>query len=73
MDSGNPVPPQRSEVVIRRDGNCFYRAFALWRDEILEIRDEKHEEIRRLSSALIEKKSEGLLAATLLFELCEGT
>ena len=54
MDSGNPVPPQRSEVVVRGD-------------------DEKHEEIRRLSSALIEKKSEGLLAATLLFELCEGT
>ena len=35
--------------------------------------DEKHEEIRRLSSALTEKKkkSEGFSAATLLFELCE--
>ena len=70
MDSGN-VPPQRSKVVIRGDNhrNCFYRAFALWRDE---ISDEKHEKIRRLSSALIEKIRR-FLAATLLFELCEGT
>ena len=51
MASGN-VPPQRSEVVVRRDGNCFYRAIALWRDE---MSDEKHEEIRRVSSTLIEK------------------
>ena len=35
--------------------------------------DDKHEEIRRLSSALIEKKSVGFLATTLLFELFEGT
>ena len=35
-----------------KDRNCFYRAIALWRDE---MSDEKHEEIRRLSSALIEK------------------
>ena len=69
MDSGN-VPPQRSEVVIRGDRNCFYRAFALWRDE---ISDEKHEEIRRFSSALIEKNPKVFLVATLLFELCEGT
>jgi len=51
MASGN-VPPQRREVVVRGDGNCFYRAIALWRDEMT---DEKHEEIRRLSSTLIEK------------------
>ena len=51
MASGN-VPPQRREVVVRGDGNCFYRAIALWRDE---ISDEKHEEICRLSSTLIEK------------------
>ena len=44
--------PQRSEVTVRGDGNCFYRAVALWRDE---MSDEKHEEIHRLSSALIEK------------------
>ena len=69
MDSGN-VPPQRSEVVIRGDRNCFYHAFALWRDE---ISGEKHEEIGRLSSALTEKISEGFSAATLLFQLCEGT
>ena len=52
MASGN-LPPQRREVVVRGDGNCFYRAVALWRDEIC---DKKHEEIRRLSSSLIEKK-----------------
>ena len=51
MASGN-VPPQRSEGVVRGDGNCFYRAIALWRDE---MSDEKHEEIRRLSSTLIER------------------
>ena len=52
MASGN-VPPQKGEVVVRGHGNCFYRANALWRDE---MSDEKYEEIRRLSSALIEKK-----------------
>ena len=48
------VPPQGSEVIVRGDRNCFYRAIAssLWRDE---MSDEKHEEIRRLSSALFEK------------------
>ena len=50
MASGN-IPSQRSDVVVRGDGNCFYRANALWRDE---ISDEKHEEIRRLRSSLIE-------------------
>ena len=39
--------------------------------------DEKYEEIRRLSSALDEKIRfsgfSGFSAATLLFELCEGT
>ena len=40
---------------------------ALWRDE---MSDEKHEEIRRLSSTLIEK---GFSAVSLRFELCEGT
>ena len=28
--------PQRTEVVVRGDGNCFYRAIALWRDETSE-------------------------------------
>ena len=51
MASGN-LPPQRREVVVRRDGNCFYRAIALWNDE---VSDEKHEEIRCLSSRLIER------------------
>ena len=51
MASGN-LPPQRREIVVRGDGNCFYRAIALWRDE---TSDKKHEEIRRLRSSLIEK------------------
>ena len=36
----------------RRRGNCFCSAVALWRDE---LSDEKHDEIRRLGPALIEK------------------
>ena len=51
MASGN-LPPQRREVFVRGDGNCFYRAIALWNDE---ISDEKHEEIHTLSSSLIER------------------
>jgi len=51
MPTGN-VPPQRREVVVRGDGNCCYRAIARWRDE---MSDEKHEEIRSLSSTLIDK------------------
>ena len=52
MASGN-VLPEKSEVVVRGDGNCFYRPNALWRDE---MSDGKYEKIRRLSSALIEEK-----------------
>ena len=48
----------------------FTALIALWRGE---MSDEKHEEIRRLGSALIEKKSEGISATTPLFELCKGT
>ena len=51
MASGN-IPRQRSEVVVRGDGNCLYRAIALCRDE---MSDEKQVEIRSLSSAWIEK------------------
>ena len=50
MASGN-LPPERTEIV-RGDGNCFYRAIALWRDE---MSNEKHKEIQTLSSSLIEK------------------
>ena len=46
------LPPQRREVVVRVDGNCIYRAIALWRDE---MSNEKHEEVHRLSSCLIGK------------------
>ena len=34
------------------DGNCLYKAIALWRDERT---DEKHEKVHRLSYSLIEK------------------
>ena len=44
MASGN-LPPRRREVVVRGDGNCFYRAIALWNDEISD------EEIRALLSS----------------------
>ncbi|XP_068703795.1 uncharacterized protein [Montipora foliosa] len=37
---------------VRGDGNSFYRAIVLWRDE---MNDEKHEKTHRLSSCLIEK------------------
>ena len=47
MASGN-LPPQRREIVVRSDVNCFYRAIALWRDE---MSDENHDEILRLSSS----------------------
>ena len=59
MASGN-LPPRRREVVVRGDGNCFYRAIALWNDE---ISDEKHEEIRALLSS----------CATFLFEFLGGS
>ena len=59
MASGN-LPPKRREIVVRGDGNCFYRAIALWNDE---ISDEKHEEIRALLSS----------CATFLFEFRGGS
>ena len=59
MASGN-LPPRRREVVVRGDGNCFYRAIALWNDE---ISDEKHEEIRALLSS----------CTTFLFEFRGGS
>ena len=29
--------PQRREVAVSGDGNCFYRTVALWKDEMLEV------------------------------------
>ena len=46
------MPPQRRKVVVSGRGNCFYRAFALWKDD---ISDEKLEEIPRSSDTLFEK------------------
>ena len=46
------------EIVVRGDGNCFYRrAIALRRDE---MNDREHEEIRRLCGSFIEKHPEVL-------------
>ena len=42
----------RKEIVVRGDGNCFYRAIALWRDQ---MSDQRHEEIRKLTCDLIEE------------------
>ena len=46
------IPLLRREVVVHGDGKYFYRAVALWKDE---ISDEKHEEIPRSSDSLFEK------------------
>ena len=46
------ILPLRREVVVHRDGNYFYRAVSLWKDE---IGDEKHEEIPRSSDSLFEE------------------
>ena len=46
------IPLLRREVVVHGDGKYFYRAVALWKDE---ISDEKHEEIPRSSDNLFEK------------------
>ena len=43
---------QRREVIDGGNGNCFYRAVALWKNE---TSDEKHEEISRLSSRLFQE------------------
>ena len=43
------IPPLRREVVVHGDGNYFYRAVALWKDE---ISDGKHEEIPHSSDSL---------------------
>ena len=48
----------------------FYRAVALWKDE---ISDGKHEEISSSSDSLFEKKSKGLWVVTFLLELPEGS
>ena len=51
------IPPHRREVFVSGHGNCFYRAFARWKDE---IKDGKHEEILKSSNSLF---------ATFLLEL----
>ena len=48
----------------------FYRAVALWKDE---ISDGKHEEISSSNDSLFEKKSKGLWVVTFLLELPEGS
>ena len=36
------IPPQKREVIVSGDVNCFHPAVALWQDN---ISDEKHKEI----------------------------
>ena len=38
----------KKEIVVRGDGNCFYRAIVMWRDQ-------RHQEIRRSTFDLIEE------------------
>ena len=46
------IPPQKREVVVSGDRNCFYRAVSLWKDE---ISDEKQKKIPRSSDNLSRK------------------
>ena len=46
------IPPLRREVVVHGNGNYFYCAVALGKDE---ISDENHEEIPRSSDSLFEE------------------
>ena len=48
------IPPLRREVVVHGDGNYFYRAVALLKDE---ISDGKHEEVPHSSDSLFKKNS----------------
>ena len=50
------MPPKWREVV-NGDGNCFYRAVALWKDE---ISDEEHEETPWSSDSL--RKIQGFVS-----------
>ena len=43
------ITPERREVIVSEDENCFYRAVALWKNE---ISDEKRKEIPRSSDNL---------------------
>ena len=62
------IPPLRREVVVHGDGNYFYRAVALRKDE---ISDEKHKEIPRSSDILFEKNPK--VSELQLLELLEGS
>lgn len=63
------IPPQSREVVVSRNGNCFYRA--LWKDE---TSNEKHEEINRSSSSMFQKNQKvfELSLATFNYEHSHG-
>ena len=49
------IPPQKREVIVSGDVNCFHPAVALWQDN---ISDEKHKEIPWSSNSLFEKNPE---------------
>ena len=48
---------ERREVFVSGEGNHFYQAIALWKDE---VSDEKHEETPCSSDSLFEKNSKFL-------------
>ena len=48
---------ERREVFVSGEGNHFYQAIALWKDE---VSDEKHEETHWSSDSLFEKNSKFL-------------
>ena len=58
------IPPLRREVVVHGDGNYFYQAVALWKDE---ISDEKHKEIPRSNDSLFEKNPKVSAELQLIF------
>ena len=62
------IPPQRREVVVSGDGNCFYLAVAIRKDE---ISGDKHQEIPRSSVCL--RIIQRFLSCLFLFELLGGS
>ena len=63
------IPPQKREVVVSGDRNCFYRAVSLWKDE---ISDEKQK--KSLGQVIICREiSRDFWVATFLLQLFGGS
>ena len=63
------ITPERREVIVSGDENCFYRAVALWKNE---ISDEKRKEIPR-SSDNLSRNIQRFLSSQFLLELFGGS